>query len=140
MAASAAGLPTGDVPDNVLCYRRVDDTRWLRYEPDFGCTRATSGAFQPERLSIALGDTMQALGLLPVDVLAPAPSFALVAFSAGDARALGLEVVRDRQEPTPLDHAHGLVLGRKREREKKGLLRVSTWAIAPVGACQTPAG
>lgn len=80
------------------------------------------------------------LGLGAGDIVEDWPTHALLEFAAGDARSVGLPVVRDPIGEHPLEQAHGLVLGKKSAGQKKALLTASVWVIAPPGACPTPAG
>ncbi len=135
-------MPDGDdltISDETLLYRRIAP-QWLHPDERLRCVRASSGAVQTERLSVLIGDTLAELGLAAADIVEDWPTHALLEFAAGDARAAGLPVVRDRKGEAPLEQAHGLVLGKKSKPEKRALLLASVWVIAPPGACPTPAG
>lgn len=91
-------------------------------------------------LSVVLDDALEAYGLGPDDVIEPWPDNALVSFTAGEARQIGLVVVRVPRTPTKVDDAHGFVCGKKTTATKKALLAFSHWEIPPPGACARPAG
>jgi hypothetical protein len=77
-----------------------------------GRARVSSGAFRDEELSIVIKSTLLQTGRQPSDLVKNYPNYALVAITAGKARALNQRVARD---PEPEEPAHGVVVGRKRK-------------------------
>jgi hypothetical protein len=79
-------------------------------------------------MSVVLAEVLEDAGRPLSDALAAHEGFALVAFSAGDARSCGQAIERD---PTPEEPAHGLVCGSKTKAVKKRLARASRWIVRP---------
>lgn len=75
-------------------------------------------------MSVQLHSVLVGLGMAPDDLLKEYPSFSLVSFAAGDARALGQAVAAD---PLKNDPAHGSVCGKKTKSIQNGLIRASSW-------------
>jgi hypothetical protein len=132
-------MPEDDptIGDETALYRRINPAAHLTWDDNRGCRRVSSGAFRDPEMSVALGDTLEALGREPDTVLRNYTGQFLVAFRAAVARDQGQRLVRD---PTIEEEAHGLVLGKKRGRVMRVLSAASRWVVRPGDACARPNG
>lgn len=127
---------TEPISDETPLYRRIHPVHLVPDENE-NCLRVSTGAFRDTAMSIAIGDTLDAIGRAPETVLEGYPDQYLVAFAAGDARAAdpNLEIVRD---PTPAEPAHGEVRGKKKKPVMRALARACVWVVAPENGCEPP--
>jgi hypothetical protein len=120
------------IADHSLRLRRIPAAWVVQDSVDRGL-RPSSGAFgaHPDGspMSVVLAEVLENAGRPLSDALAAHEGFALVAFSAGDARSCGQGVERD---PTPEEPAHGLVCGTKTKAVKRRLAKASRWAVGPL--------
>jgi hypothetical protein len=131
-------LPVDDatIANETQLYRRITPAQ-LVPDDNVGCRRVSSGAFDNEDLSIALGDTLADDGRAPNSVLANYPGECLVAFTAGVARAVAQIIYR---EPEPDEPAHGIVFGKKKKSVRRALHDAAVWVVQPDDACERPNG
>jgi hypothetical protein len=125
------------ISDETALFRRIHPQFHLHWDDNRGCWRVTSGAFDHEEMSVALGDTLEELGRSPETLLDPYPDQYLVSLPARAAREQEQAILRDPDDAEP---AHGLVVGRKTLRRKKALLAAARWIRSPEGACPEPGG
>ena len=117
------------IPDCERLFRRIHPQQLVPDERTPGKLRVSSGAFRDEELSIVIEATLLAGGRQPPDLLRTYSEYALVAITAGKARAYGQNVARD---PEPDEPAHGVVFGKKRKCAA-GLAESAEW-VAPATA------
>lgn len=122
------------IGDGVTLYRRVHPD-FLVHDDNRDCIRLSTGAFQQEEMSVALGDDLEQQGAQPTQLLAEYPSYALVSIKARHARVVDQAVCRDH---LPDDATHGLVVGRKRGSVQRSLARAAKWVVPPEDACIPP--
>lgn len=115
-------------------YRRVSprEGEGLVRDENSDCIRLSSAVFTGDRMSVLLGDTMEAEGRPPVQALDDHPNYFLVSISASDARAQEQEVERT---PIPEEPAHGDVVGKKTRGRRRALRDAAEWAKSPDGLC-----
>jgi hypothetical protein len=124
------------IADETQLYRRITQAQ-LVSDDNAGCRRVSSGAFDNEDLSVALGDKLAEDSRTPESVLVNYPSECLVAFTAGVARAVAQVIYR---EPEPDEPAHGIVFGKKKKSVKHALHDAAVWVVQPDDACERPNG
>jgi hypothetical protein len=80
---------------------------------------------------VALGDELEARGVVPEAVLEGHDDNWLIALLAGVARsdAAGNQCLR--RDPNDAEPWHGMVLGKKREAVQKVLRRAAIWVVPP---------
>jgi hypothetical protein len=124
------------IADDTQCYRRITPHQ-LVPDDNTGCQRVSSGAFDNEDLSVALGDKIEEDDRTPGSVLVNYPGEYLVSFTAGVARAVAQIIYR---EPEPDEPAHGIVFGKKKKSVKRALHDACAWVVQPPDACERPNG
>ncbi len=124
------------VQDGTLLYRRIRRD-WVVWDDSRGCWRPSRIAFQNVEMSVALGDTLEAMGREPEDVLVASPGEYLVALTAGFVRTHQQQVVRDPVDDEP---AHGLVVGEKDHpaSRRKKFAQEAAWVKAPTEEAPPP--
>ena len=117
------------VQDRTNLYRRVRRDR-VFWDDSRECWRPSSVVFQNFEMSVALGDTLEADGREPVDVLTPYPDEFLVLLEAGFVRGHDQIVAREPRHDEP---AHGLVVGDKERpaSRRKKFAQSAEWAVPP---------
>lgn len=124
------------VPDETALYRRINpEAPQLVWDENRGCQRISTGAFGDPDLSVAIGDTLEALGRDPATVLDGYTGQYLVSFAAVTATNNGLAVLRD---PTSAEPAHGVVSGKKRMPVRRALAASCVWVVRPDNGCEPP--
>ena len=83
---------------------------------------------KPRVFSCHIESVLQDHGLGPELVIEDASRFALVAFTAGEARGAQQVIQRD---PLPGDPAHAHVVGDKKKSLQKRLAKCAVWVIPP---------
>ena len=111
MIGPGTGYPDGAVPDEAVLLRRIPPD-WVTSD-GAGGLRPSSQSFDDDQMSVYVEDLLGANGHGIPDVLAGHLGFHVVSFSAGFARALGLQVELDPVAGDPIGYAHAVVLGRK---------------------------
>lgn len=122
------------MPVDTRLYRRVSPREgdgWVRDE-NHDCVRLSSAVFSGERMSVLLGDTLEAEDRPPLDALDGYPDHFLISITAGLARAQGQEVERT---PLPNEPAHGDVVGKKTRGRRRALRAAAEWVKAPEELC-----
>lgn len=132
------------IDDDTLLYRRVMNcpdppAKQIIWDDNKSCWRPSSIAFDDNRgspMSIALGDTLEEVGLDPDSVLIGHENFSLVSFPAKVPRDKELGVIRkpieeDREQGVVADPAHGEVVGKKTSGVKRYLKNNAEWYIEP---------
>ena len=117
-------------------FRRIHPELDIQWDANAGCWTFKSRAFQNTggvkfgNMSVVLGDTLDADGRAPGDVLVRAgtPEWYLAAITAGDARAEDQGVMR---APMTVEPAHGNVVGEKTRGRRRALARAARWVIQP---------
>ena len=117
----------------------MDQDRLLRRVPpqqvireDDGTIRPSTAAFKDEELSVNIEALMLEQKRKPEETLVGHAEFALTSVTAGDVREFEHPVVKDVEPPS--DPAHGLVLGKKKDRFAKTMVRRHQWVVPPPGA------
>jgi hypothetical protein len=122
--------------------RRIAES-WLVFDGNTDRVRVSSAAFRQFKLSVHIGDDLQASGYKPADILVDRyPTHALAAITAGLARDHQQAVCRDDQED---QLCHGLAVGTKHTKRLFGatnertdkifaLVASDNWVIPPSDA------
>src|SRR5436305_11067683 len=112
------------IPDEAQLWRRIPP-RWFHHDESLGRLRPAKAAFDDDDdspMSVVIADESRG----PEAALAGHEGYALVAFTAGLARACGLRITR---APTDDEPAHAFVSGRKTDDVRRRLARGAQWVV-----------
>lgn len=115
------------IPDDAKLWRRIPP-RWFHHDESLGRSRPAKAAFDDDPDGSPMSVVIAAEALGPDAVLAGHEGYALAAFTAGLARACGLQITRAPTEDQP---AHALAAGRKTDSVRRRLARGSQWVVPP---------
>jgi hypothetical protein len=115
--------------DSEVLLRRVP-SRHVIWDKKYAQWRAASSAFEDHDngtpMSVVIEGEVSAQGRQPDSVIANFPTYSLVRFSAGEARQLGLGLIRS---PLADEPAHAEIFGKKTKAVKKKLSLFATWVV-----------
>jgi hypothetical protein len=124
------------VVDDVDVHRLLNPALDIDWDHDEGRWVVKSSAFQnptkPEptnRMSVVLGDTLEAMDRPPEDARRAKPEWYVAALTAGFVRTEDQEVERS---PTDEEPAHGDVVGDKKSRaRRRRFADAARWVVEP---------
>jgi hypothetical protein len=125
---SAHELPIGDSTDLFRLVPPLD----VDWDENDGTWIVKSSAFQntsgTNQMSVVLGDRLAELGRPPEDARHSMPERFVVALTAGEVRGEEQEVER---AATPIEPAHGNVVGDKGKTRRRRFAALARWIVDP---------
>ena len=120
------------VPDDVVLYRLLNPEHDITWDENDRQWIIKSSAFQntsrTDRMSIVLGDTLEASGRPPEDARRSKPTWYVAAITTRLVRNEEQDVQRT---PRPEEEAHGDVIGDKGKARRRRFVAAAWWIVSP---------
>ncbi len=114
------------IHDEDRLLRRVPARQLVQLD---GSVRPSSAVFKSEEMSVNIESLMIEQGRPLKSTLERYPQEFLTSIRAGEVRPFGLPIIKDTDPPN--DPAHGLVLGKKKDRFANAMVRMHKWIVPP---------